>query len=43
MNQILKEEYEINPSYIEKLKKIKEEEHIELNSLNELDSLIKNV
>lgn len=41
MNQILKEEPQIHPSYIKKLKKIEKEEHIDLDSLDELDSLIK--
>lgn len=43
LEEILKEDYEIKPSYIEKLKKIEQEEHIKLDSLDNLDSLIKNV
>lgn len=43
LEEVLKEDYEIKPSYIEKLKKIEQEEHIKLDSLDNLDSLIKNV
>lgn len=33
---------EINPQYVEKLKKIREEPHIGFNSVEELDSIVKN-
>ena len=33
---------EINPKYIEKIKQIREEPHIGFNSVEELDSIVKN-
>ena len=40
MNQILKEESQIHPSYIEKLKKIEREGHFGFNSIEDLEELI---